>query len=74
MLYKTEKDYLIAFGKNLKKLRKAKGLTQADLANDLGIEISQISRIERGVIGTTVWNLYRIANVLEVELDLLFKF
>tara|TARA_R110002051_G_scaffold88179_4_gene155429 strand:- start:23722 stop:23952 length:231 start_codon:yes stop_codon:yes gene_type:complete len=72
--YKSEKDYLVSFGENLKRVRKAKGFTQADLANDLDVDISQISRIERGVINTTIWNTYRIATALQVSPDSLFIF
>jgi transcriptional regulator with XRE-family HTH domain len=74
VVYKSERDYLLAFGNNLKSIRKSKGFTQADLANDLDIEISQISRIERGIINTTIWNSYRIAQVLQVDAELLFNF
>lgn len=74
MDYNNEYDYLIAFGNNLRQLRKDKGFTQADLANDINIEISQISRIERGIINTTIYNAYRIAKVLSIDPETLFKF
>lgn len=73
MEYLTEKDFLIAFGKNLRKVRKAQGFTQAQLANDIGVEISQISRIERGIINTSVGNANAIANALKVDLQDLFN-
>lgn len=53
----TEQKFIIAFGQNLKKLREQKGFTQEQLANDLNVEISQISRIERGVINTSISNV-----------------
>tara|TARA_R110002033_G_scaffold64108_1_gene115116 strand:- start:200 stop:424 length:225 start_codon:yes stop_codon:yes gene_type:complete len=65
--YLDEKDFLMAFGKNLKKLRKEKGFTQEQLAIDLNMEISQISRIERGIINTSIGNLHSIAKVLKVS-------
>lgn len=67
MEYLDEKEFLLAFGKNLKKLRKEKGFTQEQLAIDLNMEISQISRIERGIINTSIGNLYSIARVLNVS-------
>jgi len=70
--YLNEKDFLIAFGKNLRKVRKAQGFTQAQLANDVGVEISQISRIERGIINTSVGNVNAIATALKVSLKDLF--
>ena len=72
MKYLNEKDFLIAFGKNLRKVRKTQGLTQAQLANDIGVEISQISRIERGIINTSVGNVNAIAKALKVDLKDLF--
>lgn len=72
MEHLEEKEFLLAFGNNLKQLRKVKGFTQEGLANELGIEISQISRIERGVINTSVSSAYKIAQVLEIEIGELF--
>lgn len=69
-----ESSFLIAFGKNLQKSRKSKGFTQAQLANDLDVEISQISRIERGVINTSISNANAISKVLKVDLKELFNF
>lgn len=65
---------LIIFGKNLRLARLAKGFTQEQLANELGIEISQISRIERGVINTSITTLYSISKVLNVDISELFVF
>ena len=70
----NESAFLITFGKNLRKHRKLKGFTQEQLANDLGIEISQISRIERGVINTSINNVNSIAKVLKIDIKYLFDF
>lgn len=67
-----EKEFLIVFGRNLRLLRKEKGLTQEELANELDIEISQISRIERGIINTSIANASRIAKVLDLKISELF--
>jgi len=72
--YLKNSEYLILFGENLKKVRKSKGFTQAELANDIGIEISQISRIERGVINTSISTIYEIAKALKVDIVDLFNF
>ena len=66
--------FLKAFGENLKILRKKKGFTQEQLANDLDIEISQISRIERGVINTSVLMIFKISKALNIESVELVKF
>lgn len=65
---------LISFGKNLRLTRLAKGFTQEQLAIELGVEISQISRIERGVINTSITTLYSISKVLNVDVSELFVF
>ena len=74
MEYLKNSEFLVAFGKNLKKVRKSKGLTQAELANDIGIEISQISRIERGIINTSISTAFEISKALKVNITDLFKF
>lgn len=66
--------YLKAFGENLKKKRKSKGFTQEQLANDLNVEISQISRLERGVLNTSVLNLKKITVALDISIADLFDF
>ena len=65
---------LINFGNNLRLIRLEMGFTQEQLANELGVEISQISRIERGVINTSVTTLYAISKVLNVSISDLFDF
>lgn len=74
MEYRKNEKFLIAFGKNLRKVRKSLGYTQAELANDLNIEISQISRIERGIINTSISTVYDISTILKIDIDTLFKF
>ncbi|MCW5920578.1 MAG: helix-turn-helix transcriptional regulator [Bacteroidia bacterium] len=41
------------------KLRTERGVAPEDLAYELGLEISRVSRIERGLINTSIYNLYR---------------
>jgi transcriptional regulator with XRE-family HTH domain len=69
----VKQQFLLSFGNNLKRLRQEKDFSQERLANELGIEISQISRIERGVLNTAVFTAYQISKILEVELSELFK-
>lgn len=70
----SEREFLIKFGQNLRRLRKQKGYTQEELANELDIEISQISRIERGVINTTVASVKGIIDFLEINPNDLFDY
>ena len=41
-------------GARIKKLRLKKGVTQEQIANDLGVTVETISRIERGVRGASI--------------------
>lgn len=66
--------YLKAFGKNLKKKRKSKGFTQEQVANDLNVEISQISRLERGNLNTSILNLKKNTVALNISIAELFDF
>lgn len=63
-----------AFGVNLKKLRKNAELTQEDLANDCNVSLSQIGRIERGEINTTISTLFVLAKALDLKVADLFDF
>ena len=67
MAYLRNKEYLTAFGIHLKKLRTEKSISQSELAFDCGMEISQISRMERGLINTSISNIYLIAVALKVH-------
>lgn len=69
----VDTQFLERFGENLKKLRKAKGISQAQLAFEANIELSQISRIELGKINTTIGSINQIAKTLEIPLEDLFK-
>ena len=74
MDYLKNKEFIIEFGKNLRKIRKNKGLTQQDLANDIAVEISQISRIERGIINTSISTANTLAEALKIDITELFSF
>ena len=66
--------FLKQFGERIRKIRKGKGLTQVKLANDMDVEISQISRIERGIINTSISTVKTIADTLNVSIKELFDF
>ena len=66
--------YLKKFGNNLRRIRKEKGLTMEAVANEAEIEYRQLGRIERGEINTTIISLLRIADILKIEIKILFEF
>ena len=55
----------VAFGQNLRSIRKSKGFSQERLAHDAGIDRSYIGKIERGQANITLEKLYIIAELLE---------
>ncbi len=71
---KVDNYFLKCFGDNLRSIRKQKKITQEQLANDVNIEISQISRIERGVVNTSISNVHLIATALHIETKKMFDF
>ena len=69
----SEESYILYLGIHIRQLREKKNMSQQDLADDSGITKSQIARIERAKINTTVRTLIKIANALEIEpKDLLY--
>jgi transcriptional regulator with XRE-family HTH domain len=64
----------MAFGENLRKLRKKKGFTMISLAFAADIEYSQIARIERGVSNPTISTVYLLAKALGLKPIELFRF
>jgi len=66
--------FLESFGKNLKQLRESKGYSQEKLAYASDLSISQVSRIERGVVNTSLSQLVSISKALEVPPHVLLMF
>ena len=52
---------------NVRRVRKAAGLSQAELAHRAGISSRYLSSIERGVVSATVTVLGKIARALKVD-------
>lgn len=67
-------EELQSLGQKIKKLRENKNLSQEDLANDCNIPKSQIGRIERAEINTTVKTLVKIAKALDIQVKDLIEF
>ena len=59
-------------GRNLKEYRKAKALTQDEVAEQMGISASFYTNIERGTRFPGVHLLYRLAKEFDVDIGSLF--
>ena len=55
----------------LKELRKAKGYTQKELAEIIGVDTSSISKYEKGVAEPSFEVVKKLASALEVSIDCL---
>lgn len=68
------KEFINGFGRNFRKLRESKGMTMQSLAYTINVAYSQISRIERGLINTSIGITYEIAIALNIDVKELFNF
>ncbi len=59
------------FAERIKSLRKSKSVTQAVLAELLGVTKTQISDLENGKTTTSIERLYTLADYFDVSLDYL---
>lgn len=71
--YRDDK-LLKKFGENLRQIRLTKGISQEALAHKANVPVSQIGRIERGEINTTISTAHLVSQVLEVPFSELFQF
>lgn len=62
------------FGKNLRKIRRRKDLTQEKLAEMLGVSVEFVSNMERGVNAPLFETIEKIANPFDLSAAQLFNF
>lgn len=68
-MQKTDKEIYKEFGERIKKLRIQKGLTQTELANDLGMTQSTVYKYEKGLRKVPMDVLTSFANYFDVTVD-----
>ncbi len=68
----AEKDYLLAVGRNIAKLRKKNGYSQLDVCAKIQMEKSNLSSIENGRQNFTALTLKRIADAIGVSVNEFF--
>lgn len=66
-------DLRDTFATNLRRLRRAKGLSQDDLAYDAGISRGYLSQLETGVFFVSIKVIGKLADTLKVEPDEFLK-
>ena len=57
------------WGRRIRAFRKLKGLTQKDLAEKLGVSLSFLGEVERGVREPSIKFLSDIAKVLDIQVE-----
>lgn len=67
-------DIKAKLGKRIQEIRKQKGMSQEQLAEIIGIEPNNVSRIENGKNYPTPENIAKIANALDKEVYELYLF
>lgn len=68
-----EQKLMKAFGKRVAEVRKSKGVTQQELAEQIGMSVVAIAYIETGKRWGRLGTLNKIATNLKVEVAELFK-
>jgi transcriptional regulator with XRE-family HTH domain len=59
---------------NIKRLRELKSITRESIAADLGLSLSGYSKLERGEVDITLSKIYKIAEILNVNVEQILNF
>ena len=69
----TRDEALRTLGRRIAELRREKGLTQEELAEEMGVSRNHIADIELGARNTGVWSLLLICKALALSPDVVFE-
>jgi transcriptional regulator with XRE-family HTH domain len=67
----TEFDRLI--GGRIRVARSARGISQVKLAEELGVSLQQVRKYENGTNRTSSQRLYKLAQLLDIEVGFFFE-
>lgn len=70
---KKDLDMNIDIGKKIRELRKSKNFSIIDLSKESGLSTGLISQIERNMVVPSIKVMWKIANVLEVNIGYFFE-
>ncbi len=68
MLTRDRPELLLAFGRAVRTLRTARGISQERLAEEVGIHRTYVGDVERGLRNVGLLNVDRIARALATDL------
>ena len=66
-------DIREVFARNLRNLRREKGMSQEALAEEAGVDRTYISALERSTYSASITMVEKLANVLGVEASVLLE-
>ena len=69
----SDEKRLRQFGENLRRLRKAKGLSQEELAFEAQLDRSFVGQVERGERNLSLLNILRLAQALGLPPEQLLR-
>lgn len=64
----------MSIGKKIKQLRELRNLTQAHMANELGLSLGGYGKIERDETDVTISRLNKIAEILDTSISTILSF
>ena len=64
-------EFAATVGEQIRRLRQEHGLTQAELAERAGLSANYVARLERGELGPSLFVACRLAEALEVAVEVL---
>lgn len=70
----SDKEATKQLGKRIVILREQRQMSQADLSFEADIDLSTLSRLERGILNARYVTIYKIAKALKISLKDLFDF
>lgn len=71
---KLRQEFTDRLSQRLREVRKAKGITQQELAEKAGLHLTYVGHLEAGKYHPTVFVMWKVAKVLGVGLDELTNF
>lgn len=70
----TKENYMYFVGALVRHHRKLQGLTQKDLAEKAGVNLTRLVYIEKGADNPTIATMKHIADALHIPLNSFFEF
>ena len=73
MINVDEGPYLQRMGRFMREIRESKGITQAQMADILGVSQAAVSKLEAGIIQVNVFKVAAYASLIKIKVSDFFK-